>query len=204
MSDDYDDFEDIFDKIKKFFNLNSRLFDMDFYIFPEFTKNLDPKKRGSKGFKVSYHFEEGMDEPDVKVEGDIDEKDLHDILNNADVHKLPKFKVLKRPEKNKLIDATELLLEPEEHEINVKAKEPLTEICDYSDCTEIIIEVPGIKKEQISIDFNKEGNRIKFKATNLDRHYQKEIELPFKSSDERYELDVNNGIATLRVWRDKR
>ena len=40
MSDDVEDgFEDIFDQFRKFFKLDSGIFDMDFYMFPEALKD---------------------------------------------------------------------------------------------------------------------------------------------------------------------
>ena len=91
MSDDFDDYDDIIDQLKKFFNFDSKLFDMDFFIFPEMSKQLDPKRKRSKGYKISYHFETGMDEPEIKIEGDIDEKELNQYLKGYDFGKDPRF-----------------------------------------------------------------------------------------------------------------
>ena len=201
LSDDYDDYDDIIDQLKKYFNIDSKLFDMDFFIFPEFNKNIDPKSDVSKGFKISYHFEKGMEKPEIKIEGNIDEKELHNYLKNYNMGKNPKFKLLKSSTPNNLIDATELSLEPYKEDKERVKKEPCSEINDCNDFTEIILEVPGIQKEDITLTLDETGNKITFSAQNNYRKYNKDLYLPFKTSLKDYNLEVNNGIAILRVWR---
>jgi len=199
--DDYDDYEDIIDQLKKYFNFNSKLFDMDFFIFPEFNKNLDPKKKSSKGFKISYHFEKGMEKPEIKIEGDIDEKELQNYLKNYSMEKNPKFKLLRSSIPNNQIDATELSLEPYKEDKEQVKKEPCTEINDCKEFTEIILEVPGIQKEDVLLTLDETGNKITFSAQNNYRKYHKDLYLPFKTSLKNYNLEVNNGIAILTIWR---
>lgn len=201
MSDDFDDYDDIIGKLKKFFNFDSNLFDMDFFIFPEMSKKLDPKKKRSKGYKISYHFETGMDEPEIKIEGDIDEKELNQYLKGYDFGKDPRFKVLKRPTRKELIDAKELSLEPTEQQEKSHITEPFIEVNDFTDFTQIIIEVPGIEKGDIKLDLNDKGNKLIISAENQIRKYIREVYLPFKTSLKNYNIEVNNGIATLKIWR---
>ncbi len=202
LSDDIDDYDDIIDKIKKFFDLDSGLFDMDFFIFPEMSKNLDLNKKRSKGYKISYHFKSGMHKPEIKIEGDIDERELHKYLKGYNIGKDSRFKIIRRSDQNKLIDATELSLETPKHHEESHNIEPFTEINDYNDFTEIIIEVPGIEKADIKLDLNDSGNKIKISAENQIRKYFKEVNLPFKTTLKNVNLEVNNGIATLKVWRN--
>ena len=201
LSDEYDDYEDILDQFKKFFKFDSNLFDMDFYIFPEMGKHLDPDKKGSKGYKVSYHFETGMDEPEIKIEGDIDEKELNKYLKELDFRKDPRFKVLKQPNQRKLIDASKIALAPTDQDEESPNTEPFTEVNDFNDYTQIIIELPGIQKEDIKLDVNHAGNKIMISAQNQIRKYSKEVRLPFKTSLKKYDLEMNNGIAILKIWR---
>lgn len=198
MSDDYDY---IIDQLKKFFNFDSKLFDMDFFFFPEMSKQLDPKRKRSKGYKISYHFETGMDEPEIKIESNINEKELNQYLKGYDFEKDPRFKVLKQSTRKQLIDAKEISLEPTEKHEESHITEPFTEINDCNDFTQIIIEVPGIEKGDIKLDLNDKGNKLIISAENQIRKYIKEVYLPFKTSLKNYILEVNNGIATLKVWR---
>lgn len=200
MSDDHDDYEDIFERLKKFINFNSKIFDMDFFIFPGMDKQLDPSKKNQKGYKISYHFESGMDEPEVKIEGDIDENKFNKYLKGFDLGKDPRFKMLKQPNRKELIDAEEISLEPtDQHEES--HIEPYTEINDFTDFTQIIIEVPGIERGDIKLDLDDSENKLIISAENQIRKYIKEVYLPFKTSLKDYNLEVNNGIATLIIRR---
>ena len=78
-----DDFDEIVDRIRKFFNFKSEAFDVDFLVFPEATEDLNLKfgDEGVEGFKVSYHFESGMEKPEIKIEGDFDERKLNEYLD---------------------------------------------------------------------------------------------------------------------------
>ena len=200
LSDDYDDYDDILDKLKKFFDFDSKLFDVDFFIFPDINKNIDPKNKKSKGFKISYHFEKGMDKPEIRIEGDVDEKKLHEYLNNLK-NKNPNFKILKRGNLNNIINANELSLEQKREFEQSKRIEPYTEVNDCAEFTEIIFEVPGIEKQNIHLTFYDNENKITIIAHHTNREYHKDIFLPFRPSPEDYNLEVNNGIAIIRLWK---
>jgi HSP20 family molecular chaperone IbpA len=174
---------------------------MDFYIFPEMGKQLDPRKKKLKRYKISYHFEKGMDKPEIKIEGDINEKELKRYLKGFEFGKDPRFKMVKHPNRNELIDATEISLEPDDQKEESYTIEPFTEIHDCATYSQIIIEVPGIQKEDIKLEVNDSGNKIKISAHNQTRKYFKEVDLPFKTTQNNIEIDVNNGIATLKVCR---
>jgi HSP20 family molecular chaperone IbpA len=204
LADDYDDYNDMMDEIRKFFELNSGLFDIDFFIFPESDKELNSKNKKQKGFKVSYHFENGMDKPEIKVEGDIDEKKFREYLKKYNLKEDSRVKIMPATvNNNKLLDAKELSLEPCENDHSSCIIDPVTEIYDYKEYIEMVMEVPGINKDDITLDVNGDAKKIKFSARIRNREYIKELIIPFKFLLQDYTLDVNNGIATLRVWRNK-
>ncbi len=200
-----EEFDDIFDEIKKLFNLNSNLFDLEFFIFPEsdFTKDLYKDKFSQKGIKISYHFEKGMDQPDMKIEGDIDEKKLQEYLKSYNIELDPRirdFMEFKEFSKRE-IDANELTLELCDHNDPSCDREPYTELSDHEDFTEIVLDVPGIDKEDIIISFTEGNKKLTFTAQNKNKNYLKHIYLPFNSTINNYTLEVNNGMATIRVKR---
>ena len=203
MSDDIDDYDDIFDEIRKRFNFDSSLFDIEFFIFPESDFKKDLKDIDQKGYKISYHFEKGMDKPDIKIEGDIDENKLREYLKQFNIDQDPRFDKIMKTNKTskKVYDANELSLEPCDRNDPTCVVEPYTEIHDSNDSTEIIIEIPGIDQGDILINFHDEGRKLIFSAQNEKRNYVKHIQLPFKSSMDNYSIKVNNGIAVLKVKR---
>ncbi len=198
MSDDFDDF---IDKIKKNFKIDSDIFDIDFLFIPESKNNLGikPEKENMKGFKVSYHFESGMDKPEIKVEGNIDENRIRELLKGMDISKYPKLKNMFNAKSVNEYDANMLSLETQEHKENFEYLEPLVEINDYKDCSEIIFEIPGMSEEDIKIDINDGGDQLTIKAENKNRKYMKTIQLPFISSLKECDTEVKNGLAIILV-----
>ena len=70
---DDDDYNDFIERIKEYLKNAKGIVDFDIFFMDE--PNTDGKLRpDSKGFKVSYHFEPGMDKPEVKIEGDFNPK----------------------------------------------------------------------------------------------------------------------------------
>ncbi len=197
MSDDYDKF---LDDIKKLFKFNSKFFDADFFFIPESDNDLDFNKKNARGFKVSYRYESGMDEPEIKIEGDIDEKKLREYLQKHNIEVDSRFNNIFNSKQIGEIDASELSLEPESGIYTTESRviEPYTEINDFDNSYEIIIEVPGINKDDINLSSNEFERKITFSARNDLKHYLKHIYLPFNISMENYNLEVNNGIATLK------
>lgn len=199
-----DDFDDFIDRIKKYFKLDTDMVDIDFLFVPEPDKNLKKalKDENIKGFKISYHYESGMDKPEIKVEGNIDDKRIHEYLKNVDVSKIPQLNDLYQPQSTKEIDASTLSLDTflkKEEKDQRNLAEPYTEICDNDGFTEIIIEIPGMGKDNVTIKFEDKGKKMIFTAKNEKRKFMKAIPLLFKSSERECEIEVNNGIAVIKV-----
>ena len=196
-----DDFDDIIDKIKKYFKLDSDIFDVDFLFIPESENNLNfkPKNQKVKGFKVSYHFEKGMKEPEFKIEGNIDEQKIREYLKNIDSSKYPGFEKLVKMKAKDEIDASKLSLEiPEQYKDQIDL-EPHAEINYYKDYTEIIFDIPGISEEDVKIDITEGGNNLRFVAESIKRRYSKNFVLPFRFFTKDCEIEVKNGLAIIRI-----
>lgn len=205
-----DDFDDIVDRIKKFFNFKSDVFDIDFLVFPESAEDLNLKfgDENVDGFKVSYHFESGMEKPEIKIEGDFDERKLHEYLKKF---KLDQDSYIngKFPDViNDSVDAGMLSLDSINGDNFLAVEgpsyvfEPETEINDFDYFTEIILEVPGVEENDIHLELDDNGTRLTFFAQNEKQKYKKVIHLPFKASEDSYSLKVNNGLAILKVNND--
>jgi len=196
-----DDFDDFIDDIKKYFKIDSDIFDVDFLFLPEsemYKERIFNDKK-VKGFKISFHYETGMDKPEIKIEGNIDDNKLQDYFKNIDISKYPKLKDLLDISYKKEIDAGELSLEFHEQIKDIDFLEPDTEIIDSIDCLEIVFEIPGMDKDDVNISFNDQRNELIFNAENKNRKYMKNIPLPFKSSKKDVQIEVNNGIANIKL-----
>ena len=144
-----------------------------------------------------------MDKPDIKIEGDIEENKLSEYLKKFNIDEVPHInKIMKSNKTSKRVyDANELSLEPCDRNDPSCVVEPYTEINDFGNSTEIILEIPGINQDDILVNFHDEGRKITFSAQNEKRNYVKQIQLAFKSSMDNYSIEVNNGIAVLKVKR---
>ncbi|MFW9879980.1 MAG: hypothetical protein ACFFG0_43455 [Candidatus Thorarchaeota archaeon] len=201
-----DDFDDIINEIKKYFKLNSDIFDVDFLFIPESEIGLDlkPGNKKAKGFKISYHFEPGMEKPDIKIEGNINDNKIREYLANVDLSKYPTLKKMFENEFTGEIDANKLSLDFSEQESNLSILEPNTEINDYKDYTEIVVDLPGMSKEDIKIDMSEGGTQLILNAENKSRRYMKNIYLPFKITAKSYDLEVKNGLGIITVKKSDR
>ena len=194
-----DDFDDIIDEIKKYFKLDSDIFDVDFLFIPESKTDLGlkPENKNVKGFKVSYHFESGMEKPEIKIEGNVDEKRIRELLKDIDISKYPTLKKMLESKSAKEYDANILSLDSHEQGEDLYLLEPHAEINDYKDYTEIVFEIPGMSKEDVIIDFSEGGSKLIFNAENENRKFMKSVHLPFISSPKDYEMEVKNGLAII-------
>ncbi len=199
-----DDFNDFIEKIKKHFKLDSDMFDIDFLFLPEseIKRGRAPDNDKIKGFKISYHFESGMEKPEIKIEGNVDNKKVWEYLKNADLSKLPNVRELYESEPTQEIDANSLSLESYEEEYEddeLLFLEPYSEVCNNEGFTEVLIEIPGIDQKDVEISFRDKGKELVFRAVNENRKYMTTVALPFQSSEENCEMEVNNGLAIIKL-----
>lgn len=194
-----DDFDDIIDEIKRYFKLDSDLFDVDFLFIPESKNDLDlkPENKNVKGFKVSYHFESGMEKPEIKIEGNIEQNRIRELLKDVDISRYPTLKKMFEPRPLKELNAKTLSLEYPVQDDDLYILEPHTEINDYNEYSEIVLEIPGMSEENVIIDFSEGGNKLIFNAENANRRFKKNIHLPFASSPNDIEMEVKNGLAII-------
>ncbi|MFX0007814.1 MAG: Hsp20/alpha crystallin family protein [Promethearchaeota archaeon] len=196
-----DEFDDFIDAIKKYFKIDSDMVDVDFLFIPESKNNLnlDSQNNMEKGFKISYHFEAGMKKPEFKFEGNVDNKKIRDIIKNLNLSKYPTSKKRFESSSQKEIDVKQLSLDIPEQEQVLAVAEPLTEINDYKEYSEIILDIPGINKEDVRINIIEKGTKLLFTAENSSRKYKKIVSLPFKASTNNYEVEVKNGLAIINL-----
>ncbi len=198
--DDYtDDYNDFLERIKKHLNLDQGAFDVDFLFLPE--PNFDPKTIRNndkfKAFKVTYHFESGMDKPEIKVEGNFDEKKLQEYFKNFDLSNHPHLKRLNPSRDRQAIDVGPLSLQPNYEKGDSLSKNPYFEINLYEHSAEIIIEAPGIEKGHILLSLSEDERTLRVSIEINLINIKREILLPFESTMDDHILEVNNGIVTI-------
>ncbi len=206
MSDEYDDdYNDFLERIKEYLNLDQGAFNVDFLFLPEpnFDPKMNPNDNKFKGFKVTYHFESGMDKPEIKVEGNFDKKKLQEYFKTFNLSKHPQIRRLNPSRDRQIIDASKLSLQPNYEKINSLTKDTYFEINFHEDSAEIIIEAPGIEKGHILLSLSEDGRTLRVSIEINFINIEREIILPFESTMDDHILEVNNGIITIIMLRKK-
>lgn len=200
LSDEFDDdYYDFLERIKKLLKIDKGVFDVDFLFLPEsnFDPNLNLQNKKVEGFKVTYHFEPGMEKPEIKIEGDFDEKKLHEYFKRLNLSSSPQFKMLRKSRKNPVMDVGTLYLKPDFEREDFLEKETYYELNVYDDYAEIVIELPGIEKGHIILSLSKDGRKLKILTESNFQNFEKELQLPFESTMKDHVVEINNGIVTI-------
>ena len=200
MSDEYDDdYNEFLERIKKFLNLDQGTFDVDFLFLPEpnFNPETNRNKENFKGFKVTYHFESGMDKPEIRVEGNFDEKKLQEYFKKFNISNNSQFKRLRPSRERQAVDVGTLSLQPNYEHEEILAQEPYYEKIFHENSAEIIIEAPGIEKGHMLLSLSEDGRTLRISTETNFNNIEREVVLPFESTMDDHILDVNNGIITI-------
>jgi HSP20 family molecular chaperone IbpA len=202
MTDEYDDdYDDIFERIKDYLNIDPEKFDFDIIFMPEMdlNQNFNPDNEIYKGFKVTYHFEKGMDKPDVRIEGDFDNEKLKEYINNLNVKNNPRLKPFVRTQNKNVLDSNNLTLQPREEEFPMKKKDPYYEVNSTMKGAEIVMEAPGVEKGHVILSLSENRKKLKIIVKNKFNEFEKIIKLPFEPTLENHSLEINNGIISIEI-----
>ena len=200
LSDEFDDdYNEFLKRFKKFLNIDSDIFDVDFLFLPE--PNFDPNNNLNdedvKGFKVTYHFESGMDKPEIRIEGNFDENKLKDYFKRLNITNFPQFKKLGQSGKKQAIDIGTLSLQPNIERKKSMVKEFYHEINVHEDFIDILIEAPGVEKGHIILSLSEDARTLKVSIEINYENTEKVIQLPFEATMKNHLLEVNNGIVSI-------
>jgi HSP20 family protein len=80
-------------------------------------------------------------------------------------------------------------------------REPLIDIHEEEDFILVLVELPGVSKE--NIELNVEGNQLDLVAPRGKTIYRKKIDLPEDCSTEQMQWDCHNGILKIRLTRKR-
>ena len=189
------EFDDIFDEMRKMMkNPFKGFFDLDDFepVMEEdqAIKEKRPKKKdnNTKSYSISYKYGTGMKEPEIKVEGDVDEKTLNDFLGSVknSLGELP------------FLESTPNLLEEirpsKDSDSESGVIEPFTDIQNHEKGATLTLEMPGIGQEDVKVDIDKDKVIISANHGNL--NYRKQAQLGFKPKNAPH-ITAINGIITL-------
>lgn len=81
----------------------------------------------------------------------------------------------------------------------VEEREPLIDVFEKGDEITVIAEIPGVDKEKIDLKVTEDGRTLIIKASNEDRRYYKEVELPARVDPSSAKATYKNGILEVRL-----
>lgn len=79
-----------------------------------------------------------------------------------------------------------------------EVREPLTDVFEEEDSTLIVLEMPGIEKDDITLSFT--DTALTIEAARGKKKYKKEVVLRTSLDKEKTSLQCNNGIVELRCF----
>lgn len=77
--------------------------------------------------------------------------------------------------------------------------EPLTDVIEEEDTIKVIMDMPGVDKEKISIRVSDDGRKLIVSARDTDRRYYKEVELPTEVDPSQSKATYRNGVLTVEL-----
>jgi HSP20 family protein len=81
--------------------------------------------------------------------------------------------------------------------INAGEKEPFTDVTRNGDKVSVIVELPGVKKEDIVLEGNKSSLNVTVDTEN--KKFRKSIALPCDVDEESAHAEYNNGILEVSL-----
>ncbi|MGC8982344.1 MAG: archaeal heat shock protein Hsp20 [Desulfurococcaceae archaeon] len=81
----------------------------------------------------------------------------------------------------------------------IEEREPLVDVFERGDEVVVVAEIPGVDKEKIDLKVTEDGKTLIIKASNEERKYYKEVDLPAKVDPESAKASYKNGILEVRL-----
>lgn len=77
--------------------------------------------------------------------------------------------------------------------------EPLTDVIEEEDKIRIVMDLPGVNKDDIRITVSEDGKKVIVQARSEDRKYYKEIDLPAIVDPSKAKATYRNGVLTIEL-----
>lgn len=148
----------------------------------EFFGELDEDAiKDGKGYSLSYHYETGMEEPEITIKGDVDEKTVTKFVKNAEKTFGQRFKGLE--------DKARHLLGSKKDE-----EQKIDDIKERS----FTLEMPGLTKEDMKVEIK--DKRAIITGEKGDITYKKILRIPFEPKS--HEIAADNGLITIKFLKE--
>ncbi|MFN3804875.1 MAG: archaeal heat shock protein Hsp20 [Pyrobaculum sp.] len=82
--------------------------------------------------------------------------------------------------------------------------DPLTDIVEEDDKIKVVIDLPGVDKEDIKIYVSEDGRTLTVDARGKERKYHKEIRLPAAVSPDKTKATYKNGVLSVELEKSEK
>ena len=90
------------------------------------------------------------------------------------------------------------MMDMEKTPASISVREPIADVIEEDDEFVVVVELPGVKKEEIVLDANEDSIEIRAES-GQNRKYQKNILLPGKVNPDKIKARLINGILEVRM-----
>ncbi len=77
--------------------------------------------------------------------------------------------------------------------------DPLTDIVEEDDKIKVVVDMPGVEKEDIKVYVSEDGKTLTIDAKGKDRKYHKEIRLPAAVDPNKAKATYKNGVLSVEL-----
>ncbi|AFA38507.1 Molecular chaperone (small heat shock protein) [Pyrobaculum oguniense TE7] len=77
--------------------------------------------------------------------------------------------------------------------------DPLTDIVEEDDKIKVVVDMPGVEKEDIKLYVSEDGRTLTIDAKGKDRKYHKEIRLPAAVDPSKAKASYKNGVLSVEL-----
>jgi HSP20 family protein len=81
----------------------------------------------------------------------------------------------------------------------IEEREPLVDVFETNGEVVVVAEMPGVEKEKIDVKVTEDGKTLIISASNEDRKYYKEVDLPAKVDPSSAKATYKNGVLEVKL-----
>ncbi|MEM4869208.1 MAG: archaeal heat shock protein Hsp20 [Desulfurococcaceae archaeon] len=81
----------------------------------------------------------------------------------------------------------------------IEEREPLVDVFEKDDEVIVVAEIPGVDKDKIDLKITEDGKTLIIRASNEERKYYKEVELPAKVDPDTSRATYKNGVLEVKL-----
>ncbi|MCF2141068.1 MAG: Hsp20/alpha crystallin family protein [Candidatus Lokiarchaeota archaeon] len=184
-------FNKIFDEWNKFDEEFERMIEEsknneNTYQFTSHYENFYDSSDENKSYSLTYKYETGMDEPEITIEGNVDDETINNFVKNIENRFGRSFKTLPTNRIKRLIAGKSKKKDSKKEKQEIPSEKSYT------------FEMPGIGKNDVETKINDKILTITGKKNKL--FYEKRVHLPFEPK-KKVDVKADNGLITVTVYR---